>query len=84
MEGVEKEIEKIKGYKTWSVKRKIDKLLQMDATMYTNLGSDSTASERKKVKSLSKKIYKAIQHISPTEGFLLRAHMDEVHINSDA
>lgn len=84
MQDIDKEIEKIKGYKTWSEKRKIDKLLEIDATMYTNLGSDSKASERKKVKSLSKKIYKAIQHISPTEGFLLRAHMDEVHINTDA
>jgi hypothetical protein len=74
----EKEIKKIQGYKTWSPKRKVDALLEMDANLRTNLGIDSTAAENKKVKVLGKKIYKAISAISPIDGYLLRAHMDEL------
>lgn len=70
-------IRKIQGYKTWSVKRKVDELLRQDAWMYTNLGMDSTASEKKAVKSMSRKIYKAIAAISPLDGYILEAHMNE-------
>jgi len=48
-----------------------------DAYMYTNLGVDSTASEKKKVKTMSRKIYKAISIISPLDGYILEAHMNE-------
>jgi len=77
---VEEEINKVFNYKTWTVKRKIDRLLEIDATMYTNLGIDSTDKERKRTKAMSKKIYKMILNISSTDGFLLRAHMDETII----
>ena len=70
-------IRKIQGYKTWSTKRKVDELLREDAWMYTNLGIDSTATEKKKVKSVSRKIYKAISLISPLDGYILEAHMNE-------
>ncbi len=70
-------IRKIQGYKTWTVKRKVDELLMEDANMYTNLGLDSTASDKKKVKSMSRKIYKAISLISPLDGYILEAHMNE-------
>ena len=63
----EEKIRKIQSYKTWSVKRKVDELLMEDAYMYTNLGIDSTASEKKKVKSMSRKIYKAISVINPLD-----------------
>jgi hypothetical protein len=59
------------------VKRKVDELLMEDANMYTNLGLDSTASDKKKVKSMSRKIYKAISVISPLDGYILEAHMNE-------
>jgi hypothetical protein len=59
------------------VKRKVDELLMEDANMYTNLGLDSTASDKKKVKSMSRKIYKAISLISPLDGYILEAHMNE-------
>jgi len=70
-------IRKIQGYKTWSTKKKVDELLMEDAYMYTNLGIDSTATDKKKVKSMSRKIYKAISVISPLDGYILEAHMNE-------
>ncbi len=48
-----------------------------DAYMYTNLGSNSTLTDKKKVKSMSRKIYKAISLISPLDGYILEAHMNE-------
>ena len=48
-----------------------------DAHMYTNLGIDSTATEKKKVKTMSRKIYRAISLISPLDGYILEAHMNE-------
>lgn len=70
-------IRKIQGYKTWTVKRKVDELLMEDAYMYTNLGTDSTATDKNKVKLMSRKIYKAISVISPLDGYILEAHMNE-------
>ena len=70
-------VNKIIGYKTWSVKRKIDSLLEIDCDLYTNLGTDSSSSERKKVKALSKVIYKAISNISPIDGYLIKAWYEE-------
>ena len=74
---LEKEILKIKSYKTWSVKRKVDTLLEIDANAYTNLGKDSTKTEKKNVKKDSRKIYNAILEISPRDGYILEAHMKE-------
>ena len=74
---LEKEILKIKSYKTWSVKRKVDTLLEMDANAYTNLGKDASKTEKKNVKRDSRKIYNAILEISPRDGYILEAHMKE-------
>ena len=73
----EERIRKIQGYKTWSTKKKVDELLREDAWMYTNLGIDSTTTDKKKVKVMSRKIYKAISLISPLDGYILEAHMNE-------
>ena len=73
----DEKIRKIQGYKTWSTKKKVDELLREDAWMYTNLGIDSTATEKKSVKTMSRKIYKAIAAISPLDGYILEAHMNE-------
>lgn len=78
----EERIRKIQGYKTWSVKRKVDELLREDAYMYTNLGKDSSVTEKNKVKSMSRKIYKAISLISPLDGYILEAHMNEKDLTS--
>lgn len=73
----DEKIRKIQGYKTWTVKRKVDELLREDAWMYTNLGIDSTVTEKKAVKLMSRKIYRAIAAISPLDGYILEAHMNE-------
>jgi len=68
---------KIVGFKTWSETRKLDTLLKIDALLYCNLGLESKDSEKKKVKAISRKIYKAISLINPSEGYMLEAHMNE-------
>ena len=74
---IDEKIRKIQGYKTWSLKKKVDSLLEIDAIMYTNLGIDSTKTEKKEVKAISRKIYKAISLISPLDGYILESHMNE-------
>ena len=59
---------KIVGYKTWSDKRKIDALLEIDATMYTNLGIDSTKTDRENTRRDSRFIYRAIKSIDELLG----------------
>ena len=59
-----------------TVKERIDELLKMDATQYTNLGSDSTKSEKAEVKKNSKLIYKAIKDLDEYTGKLLLEHLD--------
>lgn len=78
----DEKIRKIQGYKTWTVKRKVDELLREDAWMYTNLGIDSTVTEKKAVKLMSRKIYRAIAAISPLDGYILEAHMNEKDLTS--
>ena len=68
---------KIVGFKTWSVTRKVDTLLEIDALLYCNLGLESTPSQKKEVKGISRKIYKAISIINPSDGYMLEAHMNE-------
>jgi hypothetical protein len=58
-------------------KEKIDKLLELDCNMYTNLGTDSTKSEKQEVKRMSKKIYRAIQNINEAVGKSLLQAMDK-------
>tara|TARA_R110000824_G_scaffold65440_4_gene170427 strand:+ start:61 stop:318 length:258 start_codon:yes stop_codon:yes gene_type:complete len=79
---IEERIRKIQSYKTWSLKRKIDELLEIDANMYTNLGIDSSKSEKENVKKISRKIYRAISLVSPLDGYILEAHMNEKDLTS--
>ena len=79
---IEERIRKIQSYKTWSLKRKIDELLEIDANMYTNLGIDSCKTEKESVKKISRKIYKAISLVSPLDGYILEAHMNEKDLTS--
>ena len=58
-------------------KQKIDKLLELDCNMYTNLGTDSTKTEKQEVKRMSKKIYKAIQKINEPVGKSLLQAIDK-------
>lgn len=58
-------------------RQKIDKLLELDCNMYTNLGLDSLKSEKQEVKRMSKKIYRAIQDINEAIGKSLLQAMDK-------
>lgn len=64
---------KIAENKRWSKKKRIDALLEMDATMYMYLGLNATKSDKKAVKQRSRLIYKLIKDIDSSEGILLRA-----------
>ena len=57
--------------------QKIDKLLELDCNLYTNLGIDSTKNEKQEVKRMSRKIYKAIQTINEPIGKSLLQAMDK-------
>lgn len=59
-----------------TTKEKVDKLLELDATLYTNLGTDSTAEEKKEVKRISKIIYKSIKKIDKESGEILLKVID--------
>lgn len=64
-------IDKILNYKTVSIKDKIDRLLELDANMYTELGSDSTKTERLEAKKKSRIIYRAIKTLNKDLGEML-------------
>jgi hypothetical protein len=59
-----------------TVKERTDDLLQLDAIQYTNLGIDSRKSEKTKVKTDSKYIYKQIKTIDENLGTNLIHSMD--------
>ena len=77
MEGTNKLIEKVLSYKTWSDKKKIDKLLEHDCSMYTNLGIDSTKTEVLETKKKSRAIYRAIGKIDKKQGESYLWQMDK-------
>lgn len=60
-----------------SIKERTDKLLKLDCDMYTNLGTDSTKTQKQEVKSNSKYIYKAIKGIDETSGDMLLSCLDD-------
>jgi len=59
-----------------SVRDRVDAVLELDAIQYTRLGTDSTKTETRKVKSDSKYLYKLIKDIDPDTGKLLINHLD--------
>ena len=70
------DINKILNFKTWSNKKKIDTLLFIDCSLYTNMGRESTQTERQITKAKSKKLYKAITKIDPSVGRLILKSID--------
>ena len=60
-----------------SVKDRTDELLELDAIQYTNLGLDSSKTEKNEVKANSKYIYKKIKDIDPETGKILITSMDK-------
>jgi hypothetical protein len=76
MEYKTSDIAEVLEVKDWTNRQKMDKLLHMDAIMYSNLGTDSTTLERKAVKAASKKIYRAILTLDKAIGELLLKEID--------
>ena len=64
---------KIAENKRLSKKKRIDALLEIDATMYMYLGLNATKSDKKAVKQRSRFIYKLIKDIDPSEDIYLKA-----------
>tara|TARA_R100001377_G_scaffold84562_1_gene68389 strand:+ start:363 stop:596 length:234 start_codon:yes stop_codon:yes gene_type:complete len=60
-----------------SALEKIDKLLEMDATQYTNLGIESTKHEKQIVKSNSRSLYNTILKLDNKLGTTLLHHQDD-------
>lgn len=73
---MKEEIRKIAEAYQKTVKERIDQLLELDATQYTNLGSDSTKAEKAEVKKNSKVIYRTIKDLDEYTGKLLLEHLD--------
>tara|TARA_R100000149_G_C5869373_1_gene133555 strand:+ start:1182 stop:1415 length:234 start_codon:yes stop_codon:yes gene_type:complete len=71
------DIDKIVGFSTWNEKKKLDELFRIDTWMYTNLGTDSTKTEKEAVRRKSRAIYRAINKINPSIGKNFLYHMDE-------
>jgi hypothetical protein len=70
------DVDKILGFTTWSDKKKISELFRIDSYMYTELGKDSTKTERDNVRKKSRYIYKAIHKIDTKLGKELIHHID--------
>lgn len=60
-----------------SVRERTDAILELDSISMTNLGIDSTVTEKKKVKSDSKYLYKLISGFNEKDGNLLLKALDK-------
>jgi len=60
-----------------SIRERTDRILELDAIQYTNLGIDSSKLEKSKVKSDSKYLYKQIKGFNEYDGNLLLNHLDK-------
>ena len=70
------EIKRIAEDYNKTIIERVNQLLEIDATMYTNLGSDSTKAEKLDVKKKSRIIYKSIKDLDLETGKLLLQHQD--------
>lgn len=74
---IRKLAEKIASDFALSVKERTDRILELDAIQYTNLGIDSLKAEKLKVKSDSRYLYKQIRSFNQHDGNLLVNHLDK-------
>jgi hypothetical protein len=65
---IRKTADKIVSYKTVSDRVKVDRLLELNAKQYTNLGTDSSKQERALAESNSRYIYRKIKTVNPIIG----------------
>ena len=70
-------IDKILNYKSVSKRKKIDRLLEIDAIMYCNLGIDSSLNAKLKVKKNSRYIYRAISKLNKELGTKFLLYQDK-------
>ena len=68
---IRQKIDKIMSYKTYTDEDKIDCLLEINAEIYTNIGTDTSKSEIQQAESDSKYIYRNIQKLDDRLGRLL-------------
>jgi len=76
MENITNKIDKILSYKTYTDRKKIDTLLDMDADLYCNMGKETSKTERLEAKKKSRIIYRAIKSVCNDTGNLFLQHMD--------
>jgi len=60
-------VDKVINY-TYSTKKRIDILLALDASQYSNSGIDATITEKQTIKRNSRYIYRAIAKLNPAMG----------------
>lgn len=70
------DIQKILDFTSWNDKKKIDTLLEIDATLYCNMGLETTKTQRQETKRGSRRIYNAIKQIDLVMGQELLHFMD--------
>ena len=68
---IRQKIDKIMSYKTYTDEDKIDRLLEINAEIYTNIGTHTNKSEIQQAESDSKYIYRNIQKLDDRLGRLL-------------
>ena len=61
-------IQEFMNYKTWSNKKTIDTLLEIDCSLYAHLGTDSSKAEKEEVKRKSIEIYRTIKTLDKKLG----------------
>lgn len=73
---MDEEVKKIAEDFQKSIRERIDSLLEIDANLYTNLGSDSSKADKLEIKKKSRVIYKTIKGLDEATGKLLLQHQD--------
>lgn len=58
-------------------RQKVDGLLELDASLYTELGVDSTKADKIETRRKSRVIYREIRSIDKKDGNLLLNHLDK-------
>ena len=71
------DIDKISEFTSWTDRRKVDELLRIDASIYYNLGCNSSKTEKSDAKKKSRKIYTLIKRIDKEMGELFIRAMDK-------
>ena len=70
------EIDRIVELKTYTTKKKIDKLLEIAANLRSQLGIDSSQKDRDHVGRLCTALYKGVKRINSEEGNILLRTQD--------